>query len=60
MTGWSHPGAVCEVLPYNTPVTRFGCTYHLIRDAHGGVFLTQDGVMIAGGNLREIFDAENA
>ena len=38
----------------------FGCTYHLIRDAHGGVFLTQDGVMIAGGNLREIFDAENA
>ena len=35
--------AVLEVLPYNTPVTRFGCTYHLIRDAHGGVFLTQGG-----------------
>ena len=52
--------AVLEVLPYNTPVTRFGCTYHLIRDARGVVVLTQDDVMIAGGNLREIFDAENA
>ena len=44
---------VLEVVPYNTPVARLGRTYRLIRDAHGGCMITQDGVIVATGNLSE-------
>ena len=45
--------AVLEVFPYNTPVKRFGREYRLIRDAHNGCVITQNGVIVAGGNLSE-------
>ena len=50
--------AVLEVVPYNTPVQRFGREYRLIRDAHGGCVITQDGVIVAGANLSENIDAQ--
>ena len=52
--------AVLETLPYNSPVVRHGHTYHLICDAHGGVILTQDGVVLGGSNLSENIDAAHA
>jgi hypothetical protein len=52
--------AVLEVFPYNTPVRRLGHEYRLIRDAHGGCIVTQDGVIVAAANLSENFDAKNA
>ena len=44
---------VLQVVPYNTPVRRFGVEYRLIRDAHGGCMVTQDGVIVAGGNISQ-------
>ena len=52
--------AVLEVFPYNTPVRRLGHEYRLIRDAHGGCIVTQDGVIVAAANLLENKDAANA
>ena len=52
--------AVLEVFPYNTPVRRLGHEYRLIRDAHGGCIVTQDGVIVVAANLSENFDAKNA
>jgi hypothetical protein len=52
--------AVLEVFLYNTPVKRFGREYRLIRDTHGGCLITQDGVIVASGNLSENEDAKNA
>lgn len=49
--------AVLEVFPYNAPVSRLGHEYRLIRDAHGGCVITQDGVIVATGNLSENADA---
>ncbi len=45
--------AILEIVPYNTPVVRWGHEYRVICDTRGYTVLTQDGVIIAHASLVE-------
>jgi hypothetical protein len=43
--------AILEIVPYNTPVVRWGNEYRAICDTRGYTVLTRDGVIIAHASL---------
>ncbi len=45
--------AILEIVPYNTPVVRWGHEYRAICDTRGYTVLTRDGVIISSASLLE-------